>query len=1078
MKKIRLFFTAMLVLLTSAAALAQDVTVTGKVVDSSTDEPVPFASIQLKGTLTGGSTDADGNYSILVHDDAVLIFSSIGYQTQEVEVAGRAAINVNLAPDSEMLDETIVVAFGTTTKEAFTGSATVLKTDDLIKTQSSNVSDALVGKVAGVQFAAASGRPGADQTMYIRGYGSINAEKDPLWIVDGVPYEGDINNINTADIESISVLKDAASNALYGARGANGVIMVTTKRAKAGRATVTFDAKWGVNNKALQSYDIIDNAGEFYEMAYMSLYNNYTIKNGMSPSDAYAAANALLISTNAGGVGYNVYTVPEGQTLIGSNGRLNPNATLGRKVQYQGQEYLLYPDNWMDEIYKSSFRQEYNVSVAGATDRANFYASLGYLDNNGIIAGSANDRLTARLRADYQAKKWLKVGANMSYTHFVWENGNDISSEGASDGGNAFASSYMMAPIYPVYIRDGNGNIMKDEYGFKMYDFGDGRNGGALRTNGGTSNDLQDIQLNKYISEGNAFSASGFADFTLYKGLKLTVNGNVTIDETRHTTMLNPYYGQFAESGGVVSKEHGRQIAYNLQQLLSYTRTFNEVHNMNILLGHEMFNNKEYGLYATRSGMFSYDNLELSGAVVDNSSSGSSISEYNNEGYFFRGQYDYDNRIYFSASYRRDASSKFHPDHRWGNFWSVGGAWILSDENWFNASWVDMLKIKASYGSQGNDNIPDYLYTDYYAISNDGSGGITTVFERKGNPEITWETNSNLNVGAEFGFWKNRLSGSVEFFNRKTSDMLFSLPVPSEAGYNYYYTNIGDMANRGVEIALNADLIRTRDLVWSFSLNMTHYRNKLLSLPDDYKTNTTSDGKMTGLIDGNYFRSEGSSFFTFYLPTYAGVDEATGESMWYVYQENPESGKLERTTTKSYSAANANGREVQGDATPDLYGGFGTSLSWKGLDFSVNCTYQIGGQVYDSGYAFFMGSPTGTSTGFTYHRDLWNSWTQTNTKTDIPRFAYGDTDSAKPSDRFLIDASYLNIQNITIGYTLPQRITKKFLVESLRVYATCDNVWYWSRRQGLDPRQSISGTTNPFYYAPVRTISGGITLTF
>ena len=308
--------------------------------------------------------------------------------------------------------------------------------------------------------------------------------------------------------------------------------------------------------------------------------------------------------------------------------------------------------------------------------------------------------------------------------------------------------------------------------------------------------------------------------------------------------------------------------------------------------------------------------------------------------------------------------------------------------------------------------------------------------------------------------------------------MLFSLPVPSEAGYNYYYTNIGDMANRGVEIALNADLIRTRDLVWSFSLNMTHYRNKLLSLPDNYKTNTTSDGKMTGLIDGNYFRSEGSSFFTFYLPTYAGVDEATGESMWYVYQENPESGKLERTTTKSYSAANANGREVQGDATPDLYGGFGTSLSWKGLDFSVNCTYQIGGQVYDSGYAFFMGSPTGTSTGFTYHRDLWNSWTQTNTKTDIPRFAYGDTDSAKPSDRFLIDASYLNIQNITIGYTLPQRITKKFLVESLRVYATCDNVWYWSRRQGLDPRQSISGTTNPFYYAPVRTISGGITLTF
>ena len=881
----------------------------------------------------------------------------------------------------------------------------------------------------------------------------------PLWVVDGVPYEGDINNINTADIESISVLKDAASNALYGARGANGVIMVTTKRAKSGEAKVTFDAKWGMNNKALRSYDLIDNAGEFYEMAYKSLYNNYTINSGMTAAEAYAQANALLTSTNAGGVGYNVYTVPDGQTLIGSNGRLNPNATLGRKVTYNGQEYLLYPDNWLDEIYKNSFRQEYNINVAGATDKSNFYASLGFLDNNGIIAGSSNNRLTARLRGDYQAKSWLKVGANMSYTHFVWNNGNDSDSEGAADGGNAFATAYMMAPIYPVYIRDGNGKIMKDQYGMDMYDSGDGRNGGALRTNGGQSNDLQDIQLNN-------------------KGLKLTVNGSVNVDETRHTTMLNPYYGQFAESGGVVTKQHGREFAYNLQQLLSYTRTFGEVHNMNLLLGHEMYDRKSYGLYATRSGMFSYDNLELSGAVVDNSASGSSVSEYNNEGYFFRGQYDYDNRIYFSASYRRDASSRFHPDHRWGNFWSVGAAWILSDENWFNAPWVNMLKLKASYGSQGNDSISDYLYVDYYSISNDGSGGITTVFERKGNPEITWETNSNLNVGVEFGFWNDRLSGNIDFFNRKTSDMLFSLPVPVEAGYNSYYTNIGDMANRGVELELYADIVRTKDLVWSVNLNMTHYRNTLLRLPDEYKTNTTSDGKMTGLLDGNYFRSEGESFFSFYLPTYAGIDQATGQSMWYTYSTNAETGELQRTTTTNYSEASSNGREIQGDATPDLYGGFGTSLSWKGLDFSVNFTYQLGGLVYDSGYARFMGSPTGTSTGFTYHRDLWNSWTPTNTNTDIPRMSYGDTYSNAASDRFLTSASYLNIQNITLGYTLPQHITRKFLVDSFRIYLTCDNLWYWSARQGLDPRQSISGSTNPFYYAPVRTISGGITLTF
>lgn len=1079
MKRIRLFFTVLASLVFPALAFAQDLTVTGVVKDASNDEPVPFASIQIKGTLSGGSTDADGKFSLLVPGDAVLVFTSIGYQAQEIPVSGKADIDVRLVPDSETLDETIVVAFGKTTKEAFTGSAKVLKSDDLIKTQSSNVSDALVGKIAGVQFTSASGRPGATQTLNIRGYGSVNAGKDPLWVIDGVPFEGDINNINTADIESISVLKDAASNALYGARGANGVIMVTTKRARTGGARVTFDGKWGLNTKAIRSYDIAETAGEYYEMHYQSLYNYFTLAKNYDALSANMAANSLLTSNDAGGLGYNVFTVPSGQNLIGENGRLNPYATEGRLVtDANGQTFLLKPDNWLDELYRQSFRQEYNIGVSGATEKSNFYGSIGYLDNNGIVSGSSMSRLTARLRADYQAKKWLKVGGNVSYAHFKWLNGNDISSEGASDGGNAFATAMRMAPIYPVYMRDGNGNIMVDQYGFQMYDTGDGRNGGALRSNGGQSNELQDIQLNKYVSEGNALSANGFADFNLCKGLKLTVNGSVNLDETRHTNMMNPYYGQFAESGGVIYKEHSRQIAYNMQQLLNYSRAFGDKHNMDLLLGHEMYNNKVYGLYANRSGMFSYDNWELSGAVVDNAKSGSSVSEYNNEGYFFRGQYDYDKKIYVSASYRRDASSRFHPDHRWGNFWSLGGAWIISHENWFKAPWVDMLKVKASYGSQGNDNISDFLYVDYYSISNDGNNGITTVFERKGNPDITWETNANLNVGVEFGFWNNRLSGNVDFFNRMTTDMLFALPVPTEAGYNSYYTNIGDMTNRGVEIELNADIIRTRNVVWDFSLNMTHYKNILTRLPDEYKNNTTSDGQHKGLLDGNYFRSEGKSFFTFYLPTYAGVDPKTGKSLWYTYQTNEATGAKERVTTDDYTVASQNGREMQGDALPDLYGGFSTSVRFYGFDASVGFTYQIGGQVFDSGYQFYMSSPQGTSTGSNYHRDLKNAWTPENTDTDIPRLAYGDQYSNGSSDRFLTDASYLNIQNITIGYTLPGRITRKFLVESLRVYLTCDNVWYWSARQGLDPRQSISGATNPFYYAPIRTFSGGLTVTF
>ena len=1089
----KLVLSLLAVLSVCAIAQAQNRQLSGTV--KTTDgAPVVGATVAVDGTGRGTTSGSDGSFVVSAPVDGSLTVSFIGYKTQHIAVAGKTAVAIVLEEDTQAIDDVVVVAFGTAKKEAFTGSAKVIKAGELAKSQSANVSDALVGKIAGVQFTAQSGRPGAGQTINIRGVGSMSAGNSPLWVVDGVPYEGDINNLNMADVESVTVLKDAASNALYGARGANGVIMVTTKRAKAGEASVTLDAKWGVNSRALQTYDIVEDAGEFYEMHYQALYN-YFKTDDVSAEAANMAANRLLTSNDAGGVGYNVFTVPEGQNLIGLNGKLNPNATEGRLIEnYRGQDYFLKPDNWLDEIYKSAtFRQEYNASVSGASDRANFYASLGYLDNTGIIDGSNVERYTARLRADYQAKDWLKVGGNMSYAHFVWNNGNSADDEGASDGGNAFATAIRMAPIYPVYIRDGKGNIMYDEYGMKLYDTGDGRNGGAVRTNGGQSNDLQDIQLNKYISEGNAFSANGFADIQLYKGLKLTVNGSVNVDETRHTTLMNPYYGQFATSGGVITKSHSREIAYNLQQLLNYSGTFADKHNVDLMVGHEMYNRKSYDLYGNKSGMFSPDNLELNGAVVDMARSGSSVSEYNNEGYFFRAQYNYEEKYFVSGSFRRDASSMFHPDHRWGNFWSVGAAWILSKEKWFESSWVNMLKLKASFGSQGNDNLPYYfLYTDYYSIDNDGNGGVTNTLARKGNPEITWETNSNLNIGVEFGFWNDRLSGSIDFFNRKTSDMLFQLATPVESGYSSIWTNVGDMRNRGFEIELNADLIRKKNFVWSFSFNATHYKNEIVKLPEQYKNNTTSDGKLVGRVNSTKFLAEGQSIYSFYLPTYAGVDKS-GQSMWYVYNEKPlldandqpvmdadgnPQTHLVRETTTDYSAASTNGKELQGDALPDLHGGFGTSLRYRGLDFSVNFTYQLGGQVFDQGYQFYMGSPSGTSTGNNYHHDLLNAWTPDNTGSNIPKFVYNDTYSNATSNRFLTDASYLNIQNITIGYTLPKKFTRKFLVENLRIYLACDNVWYWSKRQGMDPRQSLNGIVNPYYYAPIRTFSGGVTVTF
>lgn len=1077
-------------------AFAQGQRVTGTVTDE-TGTPVIGAAVVVKGTTRGTSTDVAGFYEIAADANATLEISYLGLQTQEVAVAGRTTIDVVLAADSEQIEEVVVQAFGTAKKEAFTGSAATIKSDELVKTQSSNVANALAGKVAGLQTSQGSGSLGSEPTIRIRGIGSINAGNDPLWVVDGVPYEGDKNNINMADIETMTVLKDAASNALYGARGANGVIMITTKRAKAGDARVNFDAKWGVNMAARQLYDYTRDPGQYYEMHYASLKNYFVNSEGQDPASAHMLANNALTSSGIGGLGYNVYNVPAGQTLIGSNGKLNPNATLGRKFTHNGQEYTATPDDWYDELYDPSFRQEYNVSIAAASEKSNFFASFGYLNNTGITDGSNMYRWTARMRADYQAKKWLKVGGNFSYTNFNW-NGASSTNEGDGSTGDVFAAVSDMAPIYPVFIRDGEGNIMyednkagHDYYGkeydekWPIYDSGDGSIWGMSRFSGSQSNPLQNIWLDESNSEGNAFSVSGFADFTIIPGLVLTLNGSVTIDETRSTSLKNPYYGQFTTNKGILSKSHGRSYNHNLQQLLNYNKSFgaNEEHNLQVLLGHETYNLRSYSLGAYKTNIYSTDNLELNGAIVDGKGSSSSFGEYVNEGYFVRAMYEYDGRIFASASYRRDASSRFHPDHRWGNFWSVGAAWILNRESWFNAPAVSMLKLKASYGSQGNDAIGMYRYTDLYSVGNDGNDGISIVFAQKGNPNITWETNANLNVGAEFGFWQDRLSGSVDFFYRKTTDMLFQVPVAPSMGYSSYYDNIGDMANTGVEVVLNGDIVRTRNVVWSVNANLTWVKNKVLSLPESRKDRVV-DGH-EGFISGSTFLAEGLPLNTLYIHEYAGVNPETGQSQWMKLERKYDedgttiiSEKWVKTSDYGNLGSDQDSKKLYDSTLADIFGGFGTTLYAYGFDLSIAFDYQLGGTTIDGSYAGYMSNSTASSLGKNYHLDLLNAWQNPDSKLpadvnkQIPRFQYADENVSATSTRFLTSTNYLNISNINIGYSFPAKWWKGH-IQNLRVYVACDNVWYWSARKGFDPRGTGTGQ-----YSPIRTISGGVTLTF
>ena len=859
----------------------------------------------------------------------------------------------------------------------------------------------------------------------------------------------------------MTVLKDAASNALYGARGANGVILITTKRGKAGDARVTFDAKWGVNKRGVPSYETVTDPGKFYEMAYSAIYNadlkGYTAAGDLVNANAYA--NQAMLSSSY--LGYQVFTVPNGEQLIGMNGKLNPNATLG----YSDGTYYYTPDNWSDELFENNTRQEYNFSVSGANDKINYYMSAGYLDDQGIVPNSGFQRYSARLKADYQAKPWLNLSGNVSFTHY---DSREQDTEGGTSNANAFYAANIMGAIYPMYIRDASGNIMTDNRGYLRYDYGSDTN--FSRNNViPNANPLASYMLDLMRYAGDVISGKWSADIDIWGGIKAKINIGVDANNVRSTNMVNPFYGQYSETsgvGGIVSVSSQRTFSINQQYLLTYNKTFNDVHNLDVLAGHENYNYKYQYLYGTREKIYNPDVPELNNGIL-NQNNASYSQNYATEGWLFRVQYDYDGKYFGSASYRRDASSAFHPDNRWGNFWSVGAGWLMNKEAFLeNQNWIDMLKFKISYGLQGNDNLMYegglyrnyYPYMDQYTLAN-SNGDFSTSLYYKGNPDITWETSHSFNTGFDFAFWGGKLSGSVEYFSRKTTDMLYFKPVAPSMGYSRFPENVGSMINRGVELDLNSNIVNTKDFTWDINFNLTHFKNEVLELAPEL------NGQ---LIDGGRIYREGESMYQLYLPKYVGVNPETGESQWALTQPN-EAGE---TITTSYSEASSN-RFATGDILPKVYGGFGTSLTFHGFDFSIAFAYQLGGRILDYTYQSLMSTD---AQGSAWHVDMLNAWTPENTNTNVPRMNVKDLYTSNLSDRWLTSSDYLSLQNITFGYTLPKSWTRKLQIEGVRLYFVADNVALWTARKGLDPRQGYVAADN--VYSPIRTISGGISLNF
>lgn len=998
-----------------------------------------------------------------------LLISFIGLQSQEVAV--KPVVKVVLKSDAEVLDEVVVTAYGTSTKGSFTGSASVMKADKIEKRQVSNVSNALAGAVAGVQILSNNGQPGESAKVRIRGVGSINAGTDPLYVVDGVPYDGDLSSINSADIESMTVLKDAASTALYGARGANGIIMITTKKGTSGKARVNFDAKWGVNSRAVKNYDVMTSPKNYMEKAYEAIYNGYTQTNGYPADIAHVQANKTLLSNSGGGVGYPVYTVPAGQLLIGSNGMLNPNATLGYMTEYGN---WLTPDNWEDEMFQNKLRQEYNINVAGGNDKSTFYMAFGYLDDQGVIEGSGFTRFSGRLKGDYKVTDWLKVGANVNYINSESRYPGDQDSDHTASSGNAFYIANNIAPIYPMYVRGEDKQIMTLT-GRPVYDYGDGKSvPGYSRAFMQIANPAGDLVYNKTNYMRDVFNTNWFAELTPIKGLTVSARFGLNVDNTRLNLLNNPYMGQSAEYNGEVVQAAMRTYGLDQQYVANYNFTLQDIHHFDITAGYDGYTYEYTELSGQGQNLYDPESEFVSNTIDKKNATGFKQT-YATEGFFGRVNYSYDDKYFGNVSYRRDASSRFSPDNRWGDFWAASVAWMITREEFMkNVTWVNMLKLKASFGQQGNDDLllpagkyignihlekNFYPWMDQYSVM--GANGIFsdgTLFA-KGNKDITWETSTSYNVGLEFALFNNRLNGSAEYFARKSSDMLYNKPIAGSMGYTYIPMNVGSMTNSGFELDLSYQIFNRKNFSWDVNFNATFVKNKINELHPDLKGQ---------LIDGSNIYEEGESMYRMYLVKYAGVDEKTGEALYWAKDKD---GK--EYVTANYSLAQTN-KAGTDNLMPKVYGGFGTSIEAYGFDASIQLSYQLGGQIYDSGYRFMM---AGKGEGQNWHKDIYNAWTPANTKTDVPRLNAQDSFTNALSDRWLISSNYLSINNITVGYTLPSNLVKKMFIEKLRVYFTADNVGLIAKRKGLDPRQSYTTSTNSLY-SPIRTISGGISLTF
>jgi TonB-linked SusC/RagA family outer membrane protein len=1023
--------------LTVQFSIAQTKTVIGAVTDSE-NLPLPGVNVLIKGSSSGTQTDFDGNYSIEVNNNQQLIFSYVGFQTQTVRVGDRTEINIQLET-GESLDEVFVVAYGTASKESFTGSASVISSKQLETRNVTSPIEAIEGRATGVQFTTPTG-PGDSPGIVIRGVGTLNGDTDPLYIVDGVQYNAPLNTLNQEDIASFTILKDAASTSIYGSRAANGVVIITTKKGTKGALNVSASAQSSFINRGRPLYDQVS-PGQYYETMWEALRNS-PAANGDA---AFASANIY------NQLGYNPFNVPNDQ-IVGTNGQLNPNA----QVIYKSLD-------WFEQLERTGQRQNYNVNVSGGGEDHSVFFSTSYLEEDSYVITSGFDRFTARLNAEFQVTDKLKVGgsSNLSLTE-----SRAPSSAGTGSIVNPFGFAQGIGSVYPVFVNDRDGNIVLDEVGSPVWDSGEGFPEfgiGSRPTNQGR-HAIQELILNRELQQNNTYGIRLFGDYEIIEGLTLKVNYGRDLTDFFSSQYENPIIGD-AQPVGRLDQRRARLDVETFNQIITYQKSFG-FHNLDLTAGHESYETSTSDLdglatIQAASGIYEFANfsniVDLDGATFDRSL----------ESYFFRGNYNFNDKYYLSASVRTDGSSVFQSDNRWGTFYSVGASWRMDQEEFIqNIDWIDRLKIRGSYGEVGNDDLNDsYLSQARFNITSNAANPAI-LFTDIGNTDLLWETTESYDVALEFGLFNNFLDGSVEYYRRNSTDLLYNLPIAPSNGLNVVPVNTGDLYNSGWEIGLTGHMINTDELKWDLTLLGSSLKNEITSLPDPF-------------INGSKRWAEGVSRFDFFLFRTAGVDPANGDQLYFQYEldQNNESipvrdGDGNHLTTNDWTETE---RAYTGDSSvPDFLGSIANTISYKGFTLDVLITYGIGGSVLDNGYAGLMHAG---SYGNASHPDILNAWRQPGDITDVPRLENGNILLVQTqSDRFITDASFINLRNASLSYSFDRSMTERLGLDNLTLNLTGENLYFKSERDGLDPQFNLAGTSpGDNFFAP-RIISLGLNI--